>query len=838
MLAADFNGDGNEDLDIIESTIAFQFGQPYIFFGAGNGTFTGPFALATGPALAGDVNNDGHSDLVVQSDGSIVAMLGQSNGTFSQVTTTLPHPGGGIAALGDLNHDGKLDILVFESPFLRVWFGNGDGTFTEGNLVGSQGMAAQLVLIADLDGDGNADFVVVAPVNSSYPTLYLSIFYGNGDGTFQPPVSLPISHQYTQLVIADVNQDNKPDLVLSDGAGIAVIENQGGRTFGSEQHFVAGQGISGLSVVDVNGDGFPDIVAANAGGTTVAVLLNQPNGNPINGAPSQGVFTISPQPSQYGQPVTLSITMSAASGPAPTGSVSFSVDGSFIATTSLTSAKATYTFRGLLETGNHIFVATYDGDTTYAPESFSALQLITPPVYATTTVLVATPSVVYTSQTVRLTATVSSSVAVSAGTVTFMDGNNTLGVQRLYQGPSVLLDTNLLSAGTHSLTAVYYGYHDPYDEQAIYQPSTSAPVTVTVNSTATATSLSASPTSATAGAVVMLSASVTSNSGVPFGAATFYDGTAPLGTSSLQADGSCIYSTASLSAGTHTITVAYNANATFAGSTSSPVSVTITSAAAILSPTFVALTATKSGNDSEIVARVSRMSGSVYGAVTFLDDGKVLGSAAMNSSGIASLTVPPFAGGSHRLYASFAGAPQLAPSVTPELLEQFPAAGPGFSLSVAANSANIARSGSQPVLLTVLPVAGFHQPIQLSCVSGLPAGYACSFSPASLSGGSSTLQIQPLSSAASARRRHAPLYSSILGFVAFLVVGVVAQRRIPVLLLIAVCAGFMSMTGCGNPSVSAGQPQMMVLSIQAAAGSGENQIIHSAQMLILVQPLE
>ena len=836
MLAADFNGDGKNDLYELETTEAYPYGQPFILFGAGNGTFATPSAINTGPALVADLTNNGHSDMVTQSGDSILALLGQTNGTFTQATTPLVYPTSGVAAIGDLDHDGKADLLVFEYPSLRVWLGNGDGTFTQSNLVTeSQLINAQSVMIADLDGDGNGDIIVVPYPNPPNLPLPLVIYYGNGDGTFQDPVLLPISHAYTQLVIADVNQDNKPDLVLSDGAGIAVIINLGGRNFAPEEHFVAGQNISGLSVVDVNGDGFPDIVAANANGTTVAVLLNQPNGNSADGAPSNGAFSISPEPAQYAQPVTLNITMSAPSGPVPTGSVSFSVDGSSIATTSLVHGAATYAYGAVLNTGTHTFVATYEGDKTYAPESFSILHVVLPPVYATTTVLVAAPNVVYTSQTVRLTASVSSTVQVPAGIVTFMDGTNTLGAKVIYVSPVVLLDTNLLAAGTHNLTAVYQGYQDPFNEQAIYQPSTSAPVTVTVNSTATTTALSASTTSLTAGTIVTFTANVASASGVPFGGATFYDGTVPLGTCSLQDDGSCSYSTASLGVGAHSITAAYNANATFASSTSPVITVNVTSAAVSLSPTVVSLAATGSGDQSFMIARVSALNGLPVGEVVFLDGGNILGSAATNGSGTSTLPVPALAGGTHNLSASFSGASQFAPSVSPELLEQFPTGKSGFWLTVGANSLDVTGARSQPVLVTVVPTAGFQQRVQLSCASGVPSGYQCSFSPASLYSGKSYLQVRASSRAAARRTNSAWLFGTTLGIFAFLVIGAM-PRRVHGLALLVACLSFLIVTGCGNPSTPSGQPQMMVLSVRATAGTGGGTIVHSAQILVNIWP--
>jgi FG-GAP-like repeat len=120
-----------------------------------------------------------------------------------------------------LNNDDIPDLLVFEYPSLQVWLGNGNGTFTQSNLVDQNPpLSPASAAIADLDGDGNADIVVTNHAAPPYAAPPLSIYYGNADGTFQAAVLLPVSHLYTQLVIADVNQDNKPDLVLSDGAGI------------------------------------------------------------------------------------------------------------------------------------------------------------------------------------------------------------------------------------------------------------------------------------------------------------------------------------------------------------------------------------------------------------------------------------------------------------------------------------------------------------------------------------------------------------------------------------------------------------------------------------------
>lgn len=834
MTTGDFNGDGSSDLYMLVSTQAYQFGQPFVLFGADNDTFATPLALSSGPALVGDLNGDGRTDMVALGDGVILAFLGQKNETFRQVSTPLVHPTSGLAALGDVNRDGKPDLLTLEYPAIRVWLGNGDGTFAQSTLLSAPPEQLNLMsaAIADLDGDGNPDIIAVSYPNELGSPYPLVIYYGNGDGTFQDPVLLPVTHSYTELVVADINGDNKPDLVLSDGNCIAVMANLGERSFAPEEHYVAGQQISGLTVTDLNNDGFPDIVAANADGTTVVVLLNQPNGNPIDGAPSNGVFTITPEPAQYGQPVTLSITMSSPSGPVPTGSVSFSVDGSFITTVGLAKGTATYTLNGVLITGSHTFVATYEGDKNYAPESFALLHQVTPPVYVTTTVLVASPTTVLTSQTVSLQATVSSAVQVPNGTVTFLDGTNTLGSRTFvpYGSQTVIFDTNLLAAGTQTLTAKYQGWQDPFGEQEIFEPSTSAPVAVVVNGTPTGTALQASTTSPTVGTVVTFTANVTSSLGTPFGGVTFYDGTVPLGTNSLLGDGSCTFSTASLAVGTHSITAAYNANATFAGSTSPVIIVTVSAADGNLTPTAVTIAATAEGEQSALIANVGGASGIATGVVTFLDGGTILGSASTDPSGKATLQLSALGVGVHNLFASYGGSRLFAPAVSPTLMEQRPASGGDFSLTVFPGAVDLRSFDSATVILTIVPTANLRQQVQLSCTAGVPPGYECSFSPASLYSGTSYLQIRRPLKPGPWQSVHL-LYGVGAGILSFFLVGT-GRRRVRLLALTLVCGGLMMFDGCGASSSPPAQPRLGVLSMQATVGTGASTVVHSAQIFV------
>jgi Big-like domain-containing protein/VCBS repeat protein/FG-GAP repeat protein len=847
IAAADFTGTHVYDLSGPSSGGPVTTGTAEVSFGNGNGTFQAPLEESSASTEIADFNGDGRADMVSLTGTDIVVLLGQAGGTFTQANTMLrlPNYASGVTAIGDLNGDGKPDVVIGS----QIWLGNGDGTFTYKQTldlpssVGATSTAYGSAAIADVDGDGKADLILFG---GSGPQD-LVILYGNGDGTFQSPVLIPISHGYDAMTVADVNKDGKPDFVLNDSAGIAVILNLGNRNYAPEQHYVAGGVVGTVSVADLNHDGYPDIVVTNgenSTGSTVAVLLNQPSIPLPGGQIPNGSLVLSPEPTADLQPfqATLTLTSPSTGGVTPTGVVTFSVDGTFTADEPLNAGVAVYSNSGSLSPGVHTISAAFDGDQNYRSTSFLGFHTVNGPVYATSTALTVAPTSVYTSQTVHMQATVTTAGIIPISYVTFLDGNQTLAAVQLNSSGVVYFDTSLLAPGTHSIVAQYDGddYQNGYPPEVL-KASSSAPVVVTVADVPTVTTLSSSSATPTNGTVLTLTASVTSTSGTPDGGVTFFDGTTQLGTMPLDG-GQATFSTASLGTGQHTLTATYNANAIWGSSTSLQQKIGVQLASARLIPTFTSVSAVPSstGQGIQLAALVSSGAATPQGTVTFLMDGTVLGTAPADQSGSATLlSTAASLSGQHVFWASFGGDATYAPSVSPALDRSWQSAGSGFSLNLDANTVLLSPSSPATIHVVISAPAGSSETISLSCAAGVPQGYSCVFSPSSLSpSGVSILTISAnqlfrRTSGASWRLKGALGISLSL----LLFLPVVKRKTMRWLVLLLALSSIVVMpSGCSVSTLNTQADEVSILVVTASAGTGSSTVVNSSQLTVQVRP--
>ena len=144
-------------------------------------------------------------------------------------------------------------------------------------------------VVADVNGDGKADFITAnVNVNSNGPNALntITILPGNGDGTFQAPLSFSANDSFPSVNVADMNGDGHPDLIIS-GASVQLALGNGDGTFQTPQ-IIPDAGTAGVLVSDVNGDGKADLVLNREQGLTGALLGNG-NGTfqtmPVQGMP-------------------------------------------------------------------------------------------------------------------------------------------------------------------------------------------------------------------------------------------------------------------------------------------------------------------------------------------------------------------------------------------------------------------------------------------------------------------------------------------------------------------------------------------------------------------------
>lgn len=184
----DFNGDGKLDL------VLLSYDALEVMLGNGNGTFTaapGPPISIPGTGdniVAADFNGDGNQDIAVPNgttgnEPPVTVLLGNGKGTFSAVPNCCGSVQQNIDGLwirtGDFNDDGKLDLAltieddqVLGAPnYVEVLLGNGDGTFTPTDYSMLLPGITDWPFVADLNGDGKLDFVVRDAPNGDVSVL-------------------------------------------------------------------------------------------------------------------------------------------------------------------------------------------------------------------------------------------------------------------------------------------------------------------------------------------------------------------------------------------------------------------------------------------------------------------------------------------------------------------------------------------------------------------------------------------------------------------------------------------------------------------------------------------
>jgi hypothetical protein len=207
----------------------------------------------------------------------------------------------GTATAADFNGDGKLDAVIASytpdnSGNVCVLLGKGDGGFQPQQCSTSAGAGWQTLVAADVNGDNKLDLIAVDTANN-----VTDVFLSKGDGTFQSPIPVNCCTRPAYVGVGDFNGDGKLDLVISDlgstqsaSGQLTVMLGNGDGTFASGGNYFSNAIVVGrIAVGDFNKDGKLDVAFEesdlnNNGVDSVNFLLGNGDGTFLLGTEITG----------------------------------------------------------------------------------------------------------------------------------------------------------------------------------------------------------------------------------------------------------------------------------------------------------------------------------------------------------------------------------------------------------------------------------------------------------------------------------------------------------------------------------------------------------------------
>jgi len=201
--------------------------------------------------------------------------LQTSPGTFAAPISLYPG-GANWVALGDLNGDGAADVALTDAVGVKVLMNTGTAAspsfgppisvFTQ--TPNSNVAGANIIAIADVDGDGLKDLVITdpGPTGGMSPTVNVLIQNPSSHGTFLAPASYAIATQDLpqSIVLSDLLGTGKWDIVIGGLHNVTVLlhdPNNPGKFLPATIYPAEGANV--IAVADIDGDGKPDIVVSN-----------------------------------------------------------------------------------------------------------------------------------------------------------------------------------------------------------------------------------------------------------------------------------------------------------------------------------------------------------------------------------------------------------------------------------------------------------------------------------------------------------------------------------------------------------------------------------------------
>ncbi|MBD2705172.1 VCBS repeat-containing protein [Spirosoma sp. BT702] len=289
VVLGDVDGDGDLDLltaNLGSSTVSVLLNNGSGNF-TPHPTNPAP-AVGSGPrsVVLGDVDGDGDLDLLTANLGSdnVSVRLNDGSGNFTAPATN-PNPAVGShpqsVALGDVDGDGDLDFIATNaySDNVSVRLNDGSGNFTPHptNPNPTVSYGPHSVVLGDVDGDGDLDLLTATGYDN------VNVRLNNGSGNFTAPATNPnpaVGSYPQSVVLGDVDGDGDLDFIAANAYSntVSVRLNNGSGNFTphpTNPDPDVGSYPASVVLGDVDGDGDLDLLTANTNSDNVSVRLNQ-----------------------------------------------------------------------------------------------------------------------------------------------------------------------------------------------------------------------------------------------------------------------------------------------------------------------------------------------------------------------------------------------------------------------------------------------------------------------------------------------------------------------------------------------------------------------------------
>lgn len=259
----DFDGDGRwsgtheqiaASLAVVEGDNAISFAVPVL---AAAGQTYARFRLSTG----GNLGPEGAAvDGEVEDYAVTINSPAEGSGSFGSKTSTGIWDNAELVVSADVDGDGDADIVASSSSSI-FWHENlGNGSYARRQFSGGY-ESPETLQVVDLDGDGDQD-VFAKSANRLY---WLE---NNGSQTFVTRLISFEASQHTAPVVIDYDRDGDLDIVIAGTSihGVRLFQNNGAGSFTTRQLIAPYSGFyyrpTAIAVTDADGDGDFDIYAS------------------------------------------------------------------------------------------------------------------------------------------------------------------------------------------------------------------------------------------------------------------------------------------------------------------------------------------------------------------------------------------------------------------------------------------------------------------------------------------------------------------------------------------------------------------------------------------------